>query len=218
MPLKNLFFSIVCSLTLFACSSSDEVTEIITGIPEGTNLRVNFFRQLCFGEGQFQCLQVQQGEQLGSNEWSDFFGGIDGFEFEGGFIYNLEVRTRTIDNPPSDGSSLAYELVREISREAVSCSFENPAEDLPWLKTEIEFRTANPNEESQYCYITQAEFNNTPVFIYRDCNPFVNKIDLVLNCFGDDLGYVGGEGVDFSELTDERLVWSPNPFACTLDL
>ena len=218
MPLKNFLFFIAFTLTFLGCSSTDDTPEIVPGVPEGTNLRVNFFRQLCFGEGQFQCLQVQQGEQLGTNEWSNFFGGIDGFEFEGGFIYNLEVRTRTIENPPADGSSLAYELVREISSEAVSCSFDDPAEDLSWLKTEIEFRITNPNEETQYCYITQAEFNNAPVFIYRDCNPFVNKIDPVISCFGEFLGFIGGDGIDFSGLTDERLVWSPDSFTCTIDL
>ena len=218
MPSKNILFLAVCILSLLACNNSDDITEVIPGIPEGTNLRVNFFRQVCFGEGQFQCLQVQEGEQLGTNEWLNFFGAINGFEYEGGFIYNLEITTRTIENPPADGSSIAYDLVRIISREAVACSFENPVQDLPWLKTETDFRTANPNEESQYCYITQAEFNGNPVFIYRDCNPFVNKIDPVLNCFGEFLGFIGGEGVDFSSLSNERLIWSPTDFSCSINL
>ena len=218
MRFTKLLCSLVGVFTFFACSNSDDTPETIAGVPEGTNLRVNFFRQLCFGEGRFQCLQVQEGDQLGTNDWSNFFGAINGFEYEGGFIYNLEVRTRTIELPPADGSSFAYDLVLIISREAFACTFENPVQDLEWLQTEISFREANPNEELQYCYITQASIDGNPVFVYRDCNPFIDKIDPVFNCFGVFLGFVGDEGVEFSALADEKLVWSPNTFSCILNL
>jgi len=217
MSSKNILFAIPLALTLFACSNADDAAEIITGVPEGTNLRVNFFRQLCFGEGQFQCLQVQEGNLLGTDEWSNFFGAINGFDYEGGFVYNLEVRTRTIENPPADGSSIAYDLVRIISREAVACTFENAVQDLAWLESEITFRESSPNEELQYCYITQANLNGNPVFIYRDCNPFVNKIDPIFNCFGEFLGFIEENGIESSAILDERLVWSPNTFSCVLN-
>ncbi len=204
-------------LLLLSCSNTDEPTIPVVGnIPEGTNLRINFYRQLCFGEGRFQCMLAQEGEQLGTESWSNFFGGIDGFEYEGGYIYNLEVRTRTIENPPADGSSIAYELIRIISQEEITCEFENPVEDLPWLKTEIEFRQQNPTEDSQYCYISQSELNGNPVFIYADCNPFINKISPVLNCFGEFLGFIG-EGVNASQLSEARLIWSPEDFSCGLE-
>jgi len=216
MPLKNFLLSIICTLVLFSCTNSEDPTKIIPGIPEGTNLRINFYRQFCFGEGRFQCLQVQEGEQLGTDTWFNFFGGIEGFEYEGGFVYNLEVRTRTIENPPADGSSIAYELVRIISREAIACQFDNPIQDLPWLEAEVAFRIGNPTEESQYCYITQATLDGHPFFIYRDCNPFINKIDPVYTCFGEFLGFMGGDGIDFASLSNEALVWSPNAFGCSL--
>ncbi len=203
-------------LLFLSCSNTDEEPTVppIANVPEGTNLRINFYRQLCFGEGRFQCMLAQEGVQLGTEVWNNFFGGINGFEYEGGFIYNLEVRTRIIENPPADGSSIAYDLVRIISTEAVPCQFENPVQDLYWLQTEIEFRQENPTEDSQYCYITQAGLDSNPIFIYRDCNPLIDKIgDPVFNCFGEFLGFTG-QDVNVSSLGNEQLIWSPETFGC----
>ncbi|MCB9231037.1 MAG: DUF4377 domain-containing protein [Bacteroidia bacterium] len=41
---------------------------------------------------------------------------LDGFDFQWGYIYQLKVRETHLANPPMDGSSLKYTLIREISR------------------------------------------------------------------------------------------------------
>lgn len=48
--------------------------------------------------------------------WQPFYDSIDGFVHEPGFMYDLLVAKRTIRNPPADGSSIAYRLIRILSR------------------------------------------------------------------------------------------------------
>lgn len=42
---------------------------------------------------------------------------IEGFDFEEGFRYRIEVERREVADPPADGSSLSYRLLRVLSRE-----------------------------------------------------------------------------------------------------
>ena len=41
---------------------------------------------------------------------------IEGFEYEEGYEYVIEVKTENIDNPPIDGSSIKYILTKIISK------------------------------------------------------------------------------------------------------
>lgn len=41
---------------------------------------------------------------------------IEGFEYEQGYEYVIEVKIEHIENPPADGSSLKYSLIRVISK------------------------------------------------------------------------------------------------------
>jgi hypothetical protein len=49
--------------------------------------------------------------------WRFFYDQIEGFSFEEGFRWRLDVERRRIPNPPADGSGLAYRLLRVISKE-----------------------------------------------------------------------------------------------------
>lgn len=66
----------------------------------------------CVGaHGPRRCLSVRE---LGSNaaydDWHPLFEGIEGFDHEPLFEYDLIVIRREIENPPADGSSVAYRL------------------------------------------------------------------------------------------------------------
>lgn len=70
----------------------------------------------CVGEMQQLCLQVRE---PGETEWELFYDEIEGFTWEEGFRYTLEVARRTVENPPADGSSFQYRLVRVVERDEV---------------------------------------------------------------------------------------------------
>ena len=67
----------------------------------------------CTGEGVHACLRVRPAPEA---EWELFYGAIEGFTHEPGFAYVLEVEVRAVEDPPADGSSLAYRLVRVVSK------------------------------------------------------------------------------------------------------
>ncbi len=52
-----------------------------------------------------------------ANDWTYFYDNIEGFDYEEGYTYELEVVVNQIENPPADGSSLHYTLVRIVSKE-----------------------------------------------------------------------------------------------------
>lgn len=69
----------------------------------------------CVGVGPQQCLLVR--EQPG-DDWSYFYETITGFTYEPGYTYTLLVERRRVDNPPADGSSFQYSLLRILAKEA----------------------------------------------------------------------------------------------------
>ncbi|MEM8509511.1 MAG: DUF4377 domain-containing protein [Bacteroidota bacterium] len=215
--MKSFFFPFVATLfLLISCTNNDDTNSTVQ-LPSGTNLRVNYFDADCFGVVQQRCLLVQEGELLGTEEWNLFYSTIEGFTFEPGFVFNLEVQTQDVVNPPQDGSTLRYELVRVLSKVPVNCGFEDPTADLEWLRFEVEQREANITEASRYCYITQAALNGSIVFVYWDCNPVVNKVIPVYDCLGELQGFIGDE-INLEDLENQKIVWMPDIFACEPNL
>jgi hypothetical protein len=70
---------------------------------------------MCMGMSAqpFPCLQVKEGA---SSQWKGFIGPIEGFDYEVGFEYVIEVKVYDIENPPADGSSKRWVLKRIISK------------------------------------------------------------------------------------------------------
>jgi len=73
-------------------------------------------RKPCTGVGPMECLQVREAVD---RPWQYFYSEIEGFTFEPGFDYELRVREQKLANPPADGSSLRWTLVRMVSKKAV---------------------------------------------------------------------------------------------------
>ena len=67
----------------------------------------------CQGVGPQQCMLIRESPD---QEWEFFYDQIEGFAYEPGFEYEIEVEIETIKNPPADGSSLQYTLVETISK------------------------------------------------------------------------------------------------------
>ena len=67
----------------------------------------------CRGEGITRCMLVRESP---TGTWGYFYGGIEGFDHQPGYRYTLSVAVRDVPNPPADGSSRAYRLLRVVQR------------------------------------------------------------------------------------------------------
>lgn len=67
----------------------------------------------CQGEAVQRCLLVRR---AGEDNWTRFYGTIDGFSHEEGHAYRIEVERRAVKTPPADGSSYEYRLLRVVWR------------------------------------------------------------------------------------------------------
>ncbi|TMM56159.1 hypothetical protein FEE95_16165 [Maribacter algarum] len=97
-----------------------------------------------------------------------------------------------------------------------ACGVNNPIQELEWLRTEIERRKANPNEDMKYCYIIQAEFNGEDIFVYEDCNPFVDKAIPFFNCEGTMIN-TQDNPIGFDDIRNKVIIWKPKNFVCNID-
>ncbi len=104
------FLLILALLFLFACGEED--TEIIMVGP---------YTKRCHGaHGEQDCLMVYK---EGSSRWEFFFEGIEGFDFEPGFIYTLEVRLEDRGTEIQDVGRYAYHLVKIIEKKKAPGDF-----------------------------------------------------------------------------------------------
>jgi heat shock protein HslJ len=70
----------------------------------------------CIGVAPRKCLQVREA----GGQWQTFSAPIEGFTFEDGWRYRLQVAVTPVKNPPADGSSLRYQLVRVLDKMPVT--------------------------------------------------------------------------------------------------
>ncbi|HSI71386.1 MAG TPA: DUF4377 domain-containing protein [Gillisia sp.] len=110
--IQNGFMGMV--FLLFSCSISGDTIQV-------ADMMVNSYTVECVGEMEGNCLLVQEGDQIGSEDWSLFYyeDSISGFDYEPGYIYHIKVQKKKVKNPPADGSSISYRLVRIVSKEKV---------------------------------------------------------------------------------------------------
>lgn len=108
--MKNLLL-LITSLLLISCSNDNSTQK--------TRLLVNHYKQTTIGVDKTLLLVVQENENVGSETWTYLFDAIEGFDYEFGYVYELDVQKQTISNPPADGSSIQYELIEVISKTQV---------------------------------------------------------------------------------------------------
>lgn len=75
------------------------------------------YTQECVGVDVQQCMLVKEHPE---DDWEFFYDGIEGFTYEPGYNYSLLVGWREIDNPPADGSSRRYRLIRLVQKTPAS--------------------------------------------------------------------------------------------------
>jgi len=139
----------------------------VTGVGVEKQIQVGPIMVDCEGEGPQECMLIRENEM---DRWQLWYSGIEGFEYEEGFLYNLLVEEQNVENPPAGGSSIRWVLKEEVDKtpvsfttiivgpEQVECEGEGP--QLCYLvKTE-------PDGDWQYFYSGIQGFEYEPGFEY----------------------------------------------------
>lgn len=114
----------VLGLVAAACAQSTAtgpVDEQPQGAAEEKTIFVGPVLVDCEGEGPQKCMLVKENPQ---DEYQLFYDQIEGFDYEEGYEYELEVEAAQIENPPAGGSSLKWTLVRILNKQSVPVAAE----------------------------------------------------------------------------------------------
>lgn len=128
--------------------------------------------------------------KVGSDADYEFmtFNEIEGFTFEPGYAYELQVERTTLSNPPADASRYTYKLLDERSKQPVECTRET-------VRLYVSAETGNydwgiPQTDNAHCMKiresenedwTNVPFNKIIGFTYEKGNAYelsVEKITL----------------------------------------
>ena len=118
--MKKLPHLLLFLLLSTACSS--ETTIVLEEQTPVSKMRINFYDSLCSGAFfERSCLNFQINEAIGGESWQKEAITIEGFAFEFGYIYELEVEITALNtsNCQDDCPTHRYVLVREVSKTAV---------------------------------------------------------------------------------------------------
>ena len=114
---KTILILFAMALSFAACTGSENTEKLTIASQQGD----------CVGVAPMKCLLVKKD---GQKDWEFFYNNIEGFNYEPGYEYVLEVKVENVDNPAADQSSLKYTLVKEISKE------QKTSENLPSIQIE----------------------------------------------------------------------------------
>ena len=92
---------VALGVALTGCSDSTDTTRLWIG-PE---------RVECEGVAPMLCLQVAESED---GDYQLFYDTIEGFDYQEGTSYVIDVSITEVENPPADASSLQYTLVKIV--------------------------------------------------------------------------------------------------------
>ena len=90
-------------LLLGSCTGSQNTEKMTIASQQGD----------CVGVAPMKCLLVKV---EGQPDWEFFYNNIEGFNYEPGYEYVLEVKKEELKNPAADQSAIKYTLVKEISK------------------------------------------------------------------------------------------------------
>ncbi len=178
--IKNTIILLLLTFFTISCDNDND-TRIM-------KIRINHHYITGVGIAPLLVYEVQEDNAIGSDTWTAFYTDIQGFNYVPGKIYDLTVKVSTIDNPPADGSSLRYNLVRIDNEQFVS----------PETQFDIELKR---NGES---YVTNISGYSILNQIMLDCNVQCADLDFKLQNQDLVIGTFKRIGVSEIELVSLR--------------
>ncbi len=160
--MKNIILITVIILLSSCTSDNDNNSTDVT-------LKINHYKETAIGIDKTLVLQIQENNNIGSDNWTLFYNEIEGLNYELGYIYEVNTRKETISNPPSDGSSVKYILTDVISKVKV--------ENGIFFELNLKSNSFNP---PNYVYGNITEGFTILNEINIDCNTICNELSSAL--------------------------------------
>ena len=115
LALSGVLFLAACSDSTAPVSDNDSIFPPSESAADGIAQRVliKHHKAECHGVNPQLCMLVRGSEQ---EDWTYFYDGIEGFDFTWGDNYELLISVHEVPDPPADGSSLKYRLIRIVSK------------------------------------------------------------------------------------------------------
>ena len=107
-------------LIVAACAGSTGSEPVDQGAQSSSEVNKMFVGPLlvdCEGEGPQKCMLVKENPE---DDYTLFYDQIEGFNYEAGFEYELEVEVEQVADPPAGGSSLKWSLIRILNKQPVA--------------------------------------------------------------------------------------------------
>ncbi|MDY8135286.1 DUF4377 domain-containing protein [Aquimarina sp. 2201CG5-10] len=96
---------------------------------EKKRIYVASYTQECEGASPQTCLLIKENMD---QEWQLFYDTIEGFTYETGYEYQLEVTITPVKNPAADASSLQYTLIKVLSKEKDQSSSQKKLKNISY--------------------------------------------------------------------------------------
>jgi hypothetical protein len=137
MKVKILIAFLLLASTFSACKKSTPQTET-----KEIRLIVSHYQRTVMANGPWLAYVAQIGSDIGTGSWGNLFENIDGFIYEPGYMYDLNVIVQTFPNPSGNGTSTIVELktINNKVKVADDTSFE-----IYLTLNQINFVTGNAN-------------------------------------------------------------------------
>lgn len=107
--MKNIIL-ITAIILISSCTSDNDNNST------NVTLKINHYKETAIGVDKNLVLQIQENNNIGSDNWILLYNEIEGLNYELGYIYEINARKEKISNPPADGSSVKYILTDLISK------------------------------------------------------------------------------------------------------
>lgn len=146
---------------LISCSQTDKFV-----------YRVNSYTVPCKGDEKTNCLLVQKSKTVEPGKWVNFNSTIEGFSYEPGYIYTIEVKEEALKNVPADAPSVKYILVKELSKTP------DPKININdiWLVTAINGEAISRGQENKSDAVLEIHLSEMGIGGSDGCNRLIGSI------------------------------------------
>ena len=164
---------------LCACSD-DDVT-----FSETTTMRINHYKNTAIALEPVLTLLVQNGDNIETESWNNFYSTIEGFDYVPGYIYDLSVRIDQFGNPAADDGSFKYTLLEIIAKQEVPAETEFDINlkfnDYVFMTTDSGYQILNQIDIdcNTLCDTLDAQLENQDIVVGTFTRLSTNEIKLI---------------------------------------
>ncbi len=165
---------------LLCTCSDDDVT-----FSETTTMRINHYKNTAIALEPVLTLLVQNGDNIETESWNNFYSTIEGFDYVPGYIYDLSVRIDQFGNPAADDGSFKYTLLEIIAKQEVPAETEFDINlkfnDYVFMTTDSGYQILNQIDIdcNTLCDTLDAQLENQDIVVGTFTRLSTNEIKLI---------------------------------------